>query len=90
MGDNTLGISEGRKRISACLDGSSHHLCAHWELAHEETTGEDADLGLSKTDHATRLLLSHSPAVSKVRKSPQSLILAVTSGPHSLHLSPHY
>src|SRR4030095_11549734 len=26
----------------------------------------------------------------KVRKSPQSLILARASGPHSLHRSPHY
>jgi hypothetical protein len=38
-------------------------------LAHEEPTRQDADLGFSKTDHATRLLLSNSPAVSNVAKS---------------------
>jgi hypothetical protein len=60
----------GENASPACVDGSSHQRCAHGELAHEETTRQDADLGFSKIDRATCLLLSNSPAVSKVAKSP--------------------
>ena len=58
----------GENASPAGIDGSSHHLCAHGQLAQEETTREDAELDFSKTDHTTCLLLSNSPAVSHLVK----------------------
>jgi hypothetical protein len=69
MGYDTLDLWGGENASPACVDGSSQQRCAYWELAHEETARQDADLGFSKTDHATRRLLSNSPAVSRVAKS---------------------
>ena len=58
------GSRRGDHASPACLDGRSEQRCAHGAWAPEDTTREDADLGCSHPDHATRRLLSHSPAVS--------------------------
>jgi hypothetical protein len=59
MGYDTLGISEGGNSSPARVDGITHQLCAHWELAHEEPTRQNEDLSFSNTDHATRQRLSN-------------------------------
>jgi hypothetical protein len=57
----------------AGLDGRRHPWCTLGAWAHADTPRDDAALDGSTTDHATRLLLRHAPAVSKLAKSRMAL-----------------